>query len=102
MATHEATTREAEKPYSRLFLPLAAASATALCSCAAAVLRRRALRDLCIPSLSLTAFPHINRTLPHDIGLFSSAGIGICTGFDVTTNTVAISFVFVNYCPNID
>ena len=29
-------------------------------------------------------------------------GIGICTVFDVTANTVVISFVFVNYCPNID
>ena len=28
--------------------------------------------------------------------------VGICTVFDVTANTVAISFVFVNYCPNID
>ena len=35
-------------------------------------------------------------------GAFSSAGIGICIVFDVTTNTVAILFVFVNYCPNID
>ena len=57
-ATHEATTSEAEKPYNRLLLPLAAASAPALRSCAAAVLRRRALRDLCIPS-NLPASPHI-------------------------------------------
>ena len=30
------------------------------------------------------------------------AGFGICIVFDVTANTVVISFVFVNYCPNID
>jgi len=34
--------------------------------------------------------------------LFSSAEIGICIVFDVTTNIIVISFVFVNYCPNID
>jgi len=56
-ATHEATTSEADKPYNRLLLPLAAASAPALCSCAAAVLRRRALRDLCIPSFPSPSRP---------------------------------------------
>ena len=29
-------------------------------------------------------------------------GIGVCTVLEVMASTVAISFVFVNYCPNID
>jgi len=33
---------------------------------------------------------------------FSSTRIDICTEFDVTTNIIVISFVFVNYCPNIN
>ena len=29
-------------------------------------------------------------------------GIGVCTVLEVMASTVAIPFVFVNYCPNID